>query len=633
MNLPKAILFDLYGTLLNFKQSAFIKALAQALDLPARTVSKKLLGTYLTRPFSTPDDMIRDLLQSLEIKVDEDTVLRCLWVLNTHLSRVSVIDDAAQLLAFFNACGIRIGLVSNSASVFKTPLYDTGLHEHFDCMIFSCDFGIGKPDPSIYLAALKELNVQAQDCWFVGDAWRNDYLAPRSLGMQALWIGKHPDPRVKCVERLRDIAWYSFQHQRPLLAPGDMIPFDNSIHFLASLETLAPHDCGKYNLVAKAELICKRSLKTRTVYIKRFSLQGSALLEQLAYSVYALVDATVCVATTVDNGEPLLITSEICGQPWDSSYVQAVAEQIGFHLALAYMFAHTDIRPRNLILRPSEDGLHIELIDMEHCFFAAALDEAYGARVSAPLACADLSIEEFERHTKFRPLALNTLKRVTRSFTQHLDDSTLGLFRQGWVRGFKIASSKREHILRVMTAGLHARPCPRIGTRGYRRDLTHIDIELLMQRVDEDPTLKLDQILGTRSQTFEYEYTVTMGDVNAMGNCYFLKYFELQGHVRELWLKQHVPDFDSLLTNHLLSTRSAHCDYKVPFYLYDIIVVRLHVSDLQRVSANLHFDFYRKGSDILHAVGEQRVVCKDTARKTCKMPRALTDAFSKFVHG
>ena len=36
-------------------------------------------------------------------------------------------------------------------------------------------------------------------------------------------------------------------------------------------------------------------------------------------------------------------------------------------------------------------------------------------------------------------------------------------------------------------------------------------------------------------KTYDYEYTVTMGDTNAMGNLYFLTYFKLQGYVREIW--------------------------------------------------------------------------------------------------
>jgi len=631
MNMPSVILFDLYGTLLDFKQRAFIKALAQVLGLPPRSIAKKLLGDYLTRAFTTPEEMMRDLAQLQAITINAKTIEDCLLIINTHLSLVSVIDEATQLLAFLNACGLRAGLVSNAASTFKTPVFNHGLNTYFDCMIFSCDAGICKPDEKIYLTALQALNVQAQDCLFIGDAWHNDHIVPRSLGMQALWIGKHADPRVKCVERLRDIAWYSFQHQRPLIKPGDTLLFDDDLHCLASLNTLSSGESGKYNIVARAELINKRLMTSRTVYFKRFSLQGSAHLERLAYCAYALVGATACIAGIVDDGEPILITSEIGGRPWDAAQAQALADQIGFQLALAYVFAHTDIRPRNLILRPDENGLHIELIDMEHCFFAAALDTCNATNMTESAPANSLTDEAFQRRIKHQPLGLKALRRVTRIFTAPLHDEALTQFRQGWNRGFESARGQRDLIARLMNSALNLQPCPTIGTRAYRRALTNIDIDLLLRRVDENPKRKLDEILDMQSPLFEYEYVVTMGDVNTMENCYFLKYFELQGHVRELWLKQYLSNCNEVLANHLLSTKSAHCDYKIPFFLYDTIVVRFHVSDLQRVSVNLHFDFYQKGSDILHATGLQQVVCKDLARKTCRMPAELMSAFSKFA--
>ena len=130
---------------------------------------------------------------------------------------------------------------------------------------------------------------------------------------------------------------------------------------------------------------------------------------------------------------------------------------------------------------------------------------------------------------------------------------------------------------------------------------------------------------------FSYEYTVTMGDVNAMGNFYFLKYFELQGHVRELWLKHDIPNCLEVLNHHLLSTKSAHCDFKVPFFLYDIIVVKMFTTDVQRVSAKLHFHFYLKGNDSLRASGYQMVVCKDKDRKTCRMPVSLVNALKALL--
>jgi len=133
-------------------------------------------------------------------------------------------------------------------------------------------------------------------------------------------------------------------------------------------------------------------------------------------------------------------------------------------------------------------------------------------------------------------------------------------------------------------------------------------------------------------KTYDYESTVTMGDTNAMGNLYFLNYFKLQGHVRELWLKHNVENYTKHIEQDLLlSTKSAHCDYKIPFFLYDELVIKLYFSELQRVSVKLNFDFYHKEKTPVCAWGWQLVVFKDKNRKTCRMPSDFTEAFSKYL--
>jgi acyl-CoA thioesterase FadM len=122
--------------------------------------------------------------------------------------------------------------------------------------------------------------------------------------------------------------------------------------------------------------------------------------------------------------------------------------------------------------------------------------------------------------------------------------------------------------------------------------------------------------------TFDYRMVVTLGKTNATTNVYFVEYFAIQGVVRELWVKHCVPNAQNHFAKGLiLSTKSARCDFKKPFFLFDTILCRMHVEDLQRVSAKLVFDFYREDGDVEpHATGSQIIVFKDMNRKTCRMP-------------
>jgi enediyne core biosynthesis thioesterase len=127
--------------------------------------------------------------------------------------------------------------------------------------------------------------------------------------------------------------------------------------------------------------------------------------------------------------------------------------------------------------------------------------------------------------------------------------------------------------------------------------------------------------------TFDYKKLVTIGDTNAMQNVYFAEYFQLQGLVREHWLHECVPNSVQHLSSGLiLSTKSAHCEFRKPFYVFDTILCRMHIEDLGSVSAKLVFEYYDEESASLNAFGWQRVVFKDARRKTCRMPEDFSTA-------
>lgn len=120
---------------------------------------------------------------------------------------------------------------------------------------------------------------------------------------------------------------------------------------------------------------------------------------------------------------------------------------------------------------------------------------------------------------------------------------------------------------------------------------------------------------------YTHEKLITIGNTNAMQNLYFAEYFTLQGSVREMWLHDCVPNALQYFADGLiLSTKSAHCDYKKPLFVFDTVLCCMHIEDLGRVSAKLVFDFYDGKTRELKATGWQQVVFKDSNRKTCRMP-------------
>jgi len=121
--------------------------------------------------------------------------------------------------------------------------------------------------------------------------------------------------------------------------------------------------------------------------------------------------------------------------------------------------------------------------------------------------------------------------------------------------------------------------------------------------------------------TYDYRKVLTAGQTNAMATLGFAEHFRVQATVRALWVSDCVSGGGQCLAEGLdISTKVAHCEFRKPYFALETLLCRMHIEDLQRVSARLIFEYYDEGGNNLHAIGWQQVVFKDAARKTCRMP-------------
>ena len=99
--------------------------------------------------------------------------------------QVTLYDDAKAALDFLSA---RFPLVSLSNG--NADLQRVGLAPYFRAAISAREFGVGKPDPRIFLAAAGALDVAPEDVLHVGDDATLDALGALNAGMQAAWINR-----------------------------------------------------------------------------------------------------------------------------------------------------------------------------------------------------------------------------------------------------------------------------------------------------------------------------------------------------------------------------------------------------------------------------------------------------------
>ncbi len=100
----------------------------------------------------------------------------------------TLFEDALPVLADLRERGLRIGLVSNGAR----DLVEFAAHHalEVDAMVGSRSHGRIKPDPSIFVATLDALGVEAEETAMVGDSFEDDIAGARALGMRAILLDR-----------------------------------------------------------------------------------------------------------------------------------------------------------------------------------------------------------------------------------------------------------------------------------------------------------------------------------------------------------------------------------------------------------------------------------------------------------
>jgi putative hydrolase of the HAD superfamily len=120
-----------------------------------------------------------------------------------------VCADSVPFLEAVRREGILVALVSNCADNTRAMLAAKGLLDLADEAILSCEIGIAKPDPAIYLIALQELGVLSADAVMLDDQGRF-CAGAQAVGVRAVQvirpgIAGHPaDSRFQSVPSLGD---------------------------------------------------------------------------------------------------------------------------------------------------------------------------------------------------------------------------------------------------------------------------------------------------------------------------------------------------------------------------------------------------------------------------------------------
>src|SRR5205809_8135602 len=99
--------------------------------------------------------------------------------------------------------GVKLALVTNCLPEDVESWERSPLHSFFNVTVFSHAVGLMKPDPAIYIATCRELDVPPQHALFVGDG-TDEVVGARAAGLKAvraLWFAsKWPNTTIRVDE-------------------------------------------------------------------------------------------------------------------------------------------------------------------------------------------------------------------------------------------------------------------------------------------------------------------------------------------------------------------------------------------------------------------------------------------------
>ena len=128
--------------------------------------------------------------------------------------RVIVFDGAIETLTWLREKGVRLGMMTNGAGFAQRAKIERfGLARYFEHIIIEGEFGVGKPDPSVYNTLLRELGSTAGNTWAIGDNLTMDVYGAMDVGIHGIWIDptdrgvpvdwREPDRTVRGLSELR----------------------------------------------------------------------------------------------------------------------------------------------------------------------------------------------------------------------------------------------------------------------------------------------------------------------------------------------------------------------------------------------------------------------------------------------
>ena len=187
----KAVIFDLFGTLVNsFTRREYDQVNAQmaaAVSVPypefwqlmGETYHDSCLGRYTSYEDLVSDVCCRAGVQANQTQITQAATFHYEFIANAIVPEPEVL----QALDKLKQTGYRLGLISDCGPSVPLLFPKSPLARFIDVPVFSCEERIKKPSSDIYHRICQRLEMEPQECIYVGDGSSQELTGAAVIGM------------------------------------------------------------------------------------------------------------------------------------------------------------------------------------------------------------------------------------------------------------------------------------------------------------------------------------------------------------------------------------------------------------------------------------------------------------------
>ena len=192
MSSRAAAVFDLFGTLIDDspprEYEVFLHRLAGCLGAAPEDFAAAWARHDIARYTGPIDACFAAICADVGVS-DSERVTAALELRREHLRRILVPrPDALETMLSLRQRGFALGMISNASSELSPLWAESAFADVFDVALFSADERMMKPDPQLYRRMAHLLEVEPEDCVFVGDGAYTELQGAAAVGMRAVLI-------------------------------------------------------------------------------------------------------------------------------------------------------------------------------------------------------------------------------------------------------------------------------------------------------------------------------------------------------------------------------------------------------------------------------------------------------------